>query len=138
MRKRGQILLIFGLVWIGIGVNVLHDGDPATWAKLEPFQAFSPVMRGWAWIVTGAVAVAYSVRPRIIHHDGLGFLALYIMPAWRVAAFVWSWLDGLLPLGGEGYPRGYLWALTYGCMVAAVMICASWPDPPRSDDRQSR
>lgn len=121
--KRGQILTVFGLVWIGIGYGTWVDGDPPTWAGLTPFQWLPYDWRARLWIITGLVALAYAIRPRLIPHDGIGFSALYIMPAWHVGAFAWT--------EGHGYSHGWLWALTYGAMVAAVMICASWPDPPR-------
>lgn len=127
--KRGQILVIYGLVWIALGYNIIDEGDPITWSTLLPFQTLPPGPRGLAWIVTGALAIAYAIRPRV-QGDGVGFLALYLMPAWRVVAFTWAWIDTYLPLGGPGYPSGWLWALTYAVMVASVMVCASWPNPP--------
>ena len=52
------------------------------------------------------------------------------MPAYRCGAFVWGWLDSWLPLGGgTGYARGWISALIYAAMVAAVMVCSSWPNP---------
>lgn len=131
MGKRGQILATFGLVWVGIGLNVSAEGDPIAWATLPPFVLLPTPLRGLAWIITGLIALAYSLRPTRVHGDWIGFVALYLMPAWRVAAFTWTWLDSMLPLGGPCYPRGWLWAITCGCMVAAVMICATWPEPPR-------
>ena len=128
--KRGQILLVFGLVWIGLGVGVLTEGDPAYYDQIVPFTWLPETVRAWLWIVTGAAAVAYAWRPRIIAHDGLGFLALYLMPAYRCGAFLWGWLDSRLPLGGgPGYPHGWVSALIYAAMVAAVIVCSTWPNP---------
>ena len=128
--KRGQLLLVFGLVWIGLGVGVLTEGDPAYYDQIVPFTWLPETVRAWLWIITGAAAVAYAWRPRIIAHDGLGFFALYLMPAYRCGAFLWGWLDSWLPLGGgPGYPRGWTSALPYAAMVTAVMVCSSWPNP---------
>ena len=132
--KRGQILLVFGLIWIGLGVGVLTEGEPAYYDQIVPFTWLPETVRAWLWIATGAVAVAYAWRPRIIAHDGLGFLALYLMPAYRCGAFLWGWLDSRLPLGGGPGGLGDLAsALIYAAVVAAVMVCSSWPNPVPAD-----
>lgn len=123
LGKRGQILLIFGAVWVGVGAGVLYEGDPAAWDDLPAFSWWTPTTRGLAWIATGLIAIVYALRPLRLRRDTIAFVALYIMPAWRVLAFTVEWFGG--------YSRGWIWALTYGCMVATVMICASWPEPPR-------
>ena len=135
---RGQILAVYGLVWVGMGLNVTHDGDPATWSTLVPFNLVPPHVRGGLWIITGLLAVLYAIRPRCIHSDGLGFAALYVMPAWRVLAFTWSWAGAHIDLGGPGYPRGWVWALLHLVMVVAVMRVASWPNPPKASDKGRR
>ena len=129
MGKRGQILAVFGLTWIGMGYALLMDGDPVAWARLEPFEWIPATTRGWAWIATGLTAAVWSLRPRSIASDKIGFLALYLMPAWRVAALLWSWVDSFIDLGGVGYPHGWLWALVHLPMVVAVIVCSNWPEP---------
>ena len=135
---RGQILAVYGLVWVGVGLATLVDRDPLAWAALEPFVLFPSPWRAILWIGTGLLALAYSVRPRIIANDGLGFAALYVMPAWRVLAFTWSWIDTYVDLGGPGYPRGWVWAFLHLVMIVAVMRVASWPNPPKASDKGRR
>lgn len=128
--KRGQVLLILGFIWIVIGVNVWQNPDPASWAHLPILHDVPRWIRGSAWIVTGLLAIAFAWRPQRIEHDGVGFLALYVMPAERVGIFFYGWLDYVFPFGGPGYSRGLLSAAVYLAIVALVMVCARWADPP--------
>jgi hypothetical protein len=115
VNKRGQILLIFGFIWTVIGVSVYQQ----------------PALPGYENLLfTGVVAMAYALRPSSITNDGVGFLALYIMPAERAAIFLWGWVESITPGGGPGYGRGLLAGAVYLVLVAAVMVIATWPDPP--------
>lgn len=130
ITKRGQILLVFGFIWVTIGFSVYQQpvipgGDHLL------FSMIPTTIRAWAWFLTGVTAMAYAFRPHAVGHDSLGFLALYIMPAERAAIFLLGWLDyHMTSVGGPGYSRGLFGASVYLAIVAAVMICASWPDPP--------
>lgn len=132
VNKRGQILLIFGFIWVIIGVNVYIEPDPAGWEHIWMFREIPRSIRAGGWIVTGGLAMAYALRPRWIDHDGLGFLALYMMPAERAAGMFWGWFDYLLPVGGPGYSRGLMAGCVYLVIVAAVLVVSSWPNPPTS------
>jgi hypothetical protein len=127
--KRGQILLIFGFIWTVIGVSVYQQPALPGYGNLL-FSHIPLWLRAGAWIVTGVVAMAYALRPRVITNDGVGFLALYIMPAERAAIFLWGWVESITPGGGPGYGRGLLAGAVYLVLVAAVMVIATWPDPP--------
>jgi len=94
------------------------------------FSHIPTPIRAGAWILTGVISMAYALRPRDINDDGIGFLALYIMPAERAAIFLWGWVEWISPGGGPGYGRGLLAGAVYLVMVAAVMVIATWPDPP--------
>lgn len=134
--KRGQILLVFGILWLGVGWGTLTQPPPAAWANVPLLATFPD---GYVWLLTGAAAVAYAFRPSRLQNDAVGFVALYVMPAYRAGAYLLGWIDSLMPsVGGPGYPRGWLTALLYLAMVAAVMICATWPEPPRRASSSGR
>ena len=138
LGKRGLILLIFGFIWVSVGMAVVNQPDPAGYEHLLFSQIPRPV-RALAWVTTGLLAVAIAFRPRLLHHDGFGFLALYVMPAERAAIFVIGWLDyHITGLGGPGYPRGLYAASVWLAIVAAVMVCATWPDPPNEPGLRRR
>lgn len=129
VNKRGQILLIFGFIWCVIGISVYQHPTLPGFENLL-FSRIPTDLRAGAWLVTGLVAMAYALRPRCIDHDGIGFLALYIMPAERAAIFLWGWVEWIIPGGAPGYGRGLLAGAVYLVIVAAIMVIATWPDPP--------
>ena len=129
VNKRGQILAIFGFIWVVIGVSVYQNPTLPGYEHLL-FSLIPTPVRAGAWIVTGVVAMAYALRPRSIDDDGIGFLALYIMPAERAAIFLWGYVEYLIPGDSPGYGRGLLAGSVYLVLVAAVMVVATWPDPP--------
>lgn len=131
LNKRGQILVLFGLLWCTIGFSLYSNPNPGDLQHVWLFQVIPFPIRVGGWIGTGLVAIAYALRPKRIEHDGVAFLALYIMPAERVLGFLWSWIDSLVPGGTPGYTRGGYAACVWLVIVAAIMVCASWPNPPK-------
>ena len=129
VNKRGQILAIFGFIWVVIGISVLQQPALPGYEHLLFAQIPTPIRAG-AWVITGILSMAYALRPRSIDDDGIGFLALYVMPAERAAIFLWGWVEWVTPGGGPGYGRGLLAGAVYLTLVAAVMVIATWPDPP--------
>jgi len=129
VNKRGQILAIFGFIWVVIGISVYQQPELPGYDHLL-FHVIPTPIRAGAWILTGLVSMAYALRPTHIADDGIGFLALYIMPAERAAIFLWGWVEWVSPGGGPGYSRGLLAGAVYLVLVAAVMVVATWPDPP--------
>lgn len=133
--RRGAVLLILGLIWIILGLGVLDSGGISDELLHE---RLSPTLRGAAWIVTGLVAIGYAFRPTGLG-DQVGFAALYLMPAVRVASYTTAWVDSLIPVGGPGYESGWRFAAIHAAIVTAVAITAGWPEPPRTprpeDDR---
>ena len=129
VSKRGQILVIFGFIWTVIGLGIYQQ--PALPGYENLLFTHMPVwLRAGAWVATGVIAVAYALRPSRIKTDGVGFLALYVMPAERAAIFLWGWVEHMIPGGSVGYDRGLLAGFVYLALVASVMVIASWPDPP--------
>lgn len=137
---RGQILIVYGLIWCAIGWNILAEPDPAGWQHLPLIDEIPRQLRAAAWIATGTLAILYAWRPRWVLHDGFGFLALYIMPAERVFLFFWGWVDAHTPsvdvfgwfvlFAGPGYPTGLRGAFVYLAVVAAVVVNAQQPSQP--------
>jgi len=131
VNKRGQILLIFGFIWVVIGFGVYQNPTLPGYEHLL-FSLIPTPVRGGAWIITGVLAMAFALRPRSITNDGIGFVALYIMPAERAAIFFWGWVQYVIPGDNPGYSRGLLAAAVYAVLVAAVVVISSWPDPPQN------
>lgn len=128
---RGSILLAFGVAWVVLGIGTIQTEPPTTRDGLL-HELIPEEIRGWMWILTGLLAIAYAWRP-LGKPDGLAFGALIIMPSNRVVSFAFGWVESWWPwvLVGE-HPRGWLWATLYGVMVFAVARCAAWPEPLKS------
>jgi hypothetical protein len=144
--SRGQILIVYGVIWVLIGSQVLIEPDPAGWENLPIVSSVPREIRALAWILTGSLAILFAWRPRWIAHDGLGFLALYVMPTERVFILVWGWIDSVCPpievLGwftlfdGPGDPAGLRSAAIYLAIVAAVIVNSRIPAQRMSDVRR--
>ena len=126
--RRGAMLLVFGVLWMVVGVGVLDSSGVHAELLHERLPSW---VRGGVWVVTGALAVFYAFRPPGLS-DRVGFASLYIMPAVRVLSYTMAWIDYFIPIGGDGYASGWRFAAVYAVMLAAVMITAGWPEPTRT------
>ena len=82
LGRRGAVLTILGGIWALIGLNVLaisYDPAPA-------LLAIAPGVRGGLWVGTGVAAMLWAWRPQ--GQDAPGFLALYVMVAYRCVAYI--------------------------------------------------
>jgi hypothetical protein len=130
VNKRGRVLLILGILWVGIGVNVLTDPVPPGWENIWLFSHVEPWIRASVWVVTGFFAFIVGLRRRNTQDDGFGFAALYFMPAERAGALLYGYADSLLPFGGPGHPGGLLDAMIYLAIVALILVLSDWANPP--------
>ena len=122
---RSRILILCGMIWILLGFSVLDEP-----IRGVPYELVPDHLRAGLWVATGATALASGWRPPG-YQDALGWVALYTVPALTTVSYTISWVDSLVDgIGGPGYSRGWVLAVTYGVMVGVVYICASWPDPP--------
>ena len=126
---RGSVLLLLGVIWIGMGASIAVTGDPASYAQVVMLDRVPLAARAPAWIATGCLAVAWVFRPRRIVKDGVGFAGLYLMPAYRAVAFITSWVDSLIPVGGTGYRHGLPSGITCLSIVVLIWRIARWPEP---------
>ena len=128
--KRGQVLILLGIIWISLGAGLVIAGEPPHYAQIKLFTWVPLDLRIVGWVGSGSIALACAWRPRIFHDDQIGYLALYVMPAWRCVAYLYGWLDSWLPLGGgAGYPRGWISAAVWGAITGLIIILSDWPDP---------
>jgi hypothetical protein len=126
--KRGQILLVCGLLWTVVGYSTI---DSQMYSAELPHTWVDPTLRGYLWIMSGVLATFIAFRPPGLS-DAFGFLALYAMPATRVASYAYAWINSWewLPISGPGIDDAWKTLVIYTAMVAMVMITASWPEPP--------
>lgn len=130
---RGSVLMLLGVIWIGVGASIAVTGDPASCAQVVMLDRVPLAVRAPAWIATGCLAVAWAFRPRRIIKDGVGFAGLYLMPAYRAVAFLTSWVDSLIPVGGSGYRNGLPSGIIYLSIVVLIWRIARWPESQPSE-----
>ena len=137
LGNRGKMLLVLGAIWVALGVGVITEGDAAVWDR-TPLVLIPSWVRAAAWIGTGAYAIAVAWRPILRVRDAGAWTGLYVMPAVRAVCAGIGWIDSHVPGHTEGYERGWLTALIYIAIVAAVRICAGWPESPKAAERMAR
>lgn len=123
LGRRGTVLALLGGLWLLVGASCLAippSGD--YWLLSGP---------GWpraiGWIITGAVAIWYANRPQ--GQDAIGFLALYLMAAFRVAAYGLSFIMWVAPGGYPGTARGLVGATTWIAVILLIVVVAGWREP---------
>lgn len=131
LGRRGAFLILVGAVWILRGWDLLVEPSDG---ELLHQVVLSSAARGGAWIVTGTVAVLAAVRST--GRDGLGFVALVVMPAVLLASHAWAGVQEALgePVAGATWSGVVRWA----AVIAVVLIVAGWPEPPTADGARAR
>lgn len=122
---RGRFLLLVGIAYLAQGAASLDE-----WG-LAPHDLAPGWVRALLWAAAGAVAIGTAWRP--VHSTNpIGWVALYIPPAAWSASYSISFIAYLAPTLGFpfAYSGGLNYALVWLLVVAAVMVCSDWPEPP--------
>lgn len=120
--RRGAILLIFGGLWVVLGVSVLDEPESSLL-----HEVLSPQIRSTMWVSTGLVAALHAFRPPGIS-DAIGFAALYVMPALRVLSYSLAWGASVMPGLGPGDPDAWRLLAVYSAILGAVVVMSGWAE----------
>lgn len=128
--RRGTVLLILGLMWVLIGFYVATGSDEhSPYYMLSHASAFRAV----GWWVTGVVAIVAA--PMAQGRDRWGFLALYLMAAYRFAAQGAGFVDYLDDAhGGPSDAKSILGCILWGSMLALIVVVSGWRESDDSKD----
>lgn len=134
--RRGLLLLLSGLAWIGIGISTTRsslerfsaDGSGSTLLELmdKPWV-------GWLWTGCGLVAVITAMlrdRRIVSRHDAVGFNAILTPPITWFAGFVWSSIMYLATDGEEGRSSSPIAMIVWALVCLFIMTVAGWPEGP--------
>lgn len=119
LGRRGTVLVLLGIVWIFQGVTIVLTPTPSTYELLSGYDA----IRSAAWFITGALAIVFARIPQ--GFDAVGFVSLYIMAAYRIFAYTFSFALWLLPSEG-GNPRGIVGMLSWTTILIMIAMVAGW------------
>ncbi len=135
--RRGGFLLMFGLIWVLIGIGYASEqqdrfSQPGPDGPLD-YMDRTP-WPGLFWILCGVIALINGlVRRKWNNEDALGYAALIMPPVLWSAAYVVSeifYLYSVSTPGAEpsGQPRAYLGVMIFGVIVFAIRMVATWRD----------
>ena len=122
---RGRFLLLVGTAYLAQGAASLDE-----WG-LAPHDLAPGWARALLWFAAGSVAIGTAWRP-VRSTNPLGWVALYIPPAACSVSYALAFIAYLVPAAGfpYAYSGGLAYAAVWGLVVAAVMVCSDWPEPP--------
>lgn len=131
LGRRGTFLALLGAVWVAQGVAAIATPGSSSYMLLNNGGEW----RAMAWVATGAIAIIYATRSQ--GEDAPGFLALYLMAAYRAVAYGLGLFLWALPGGQEGDPRGAIGLLSWLVVIVAILVVAGWEEsgPPRQPRR---
>lgn len=123
LGRRGAFLVSLGLAWVAYGFAFLATSRPA--AQREGLTVLSRYVshdaQGFIWLACGIVAVIFGCVWRV-GDDQIGFTALIAPSAlWSISYFA----DWVLV---SDYSRGWVVAVTYAAISAAIYIASGWPE----------
>lgn len=131
--RRGTILTLLGVVWVGMGVSILITPPSEVYYLIS----IGTWPRALVWMLTGCVALWYARKPQ--GEDALGFLALYLMPSFRVVAYGAGGVNYLIEpeFGAGGSARAIVQVFTWTTIIIVIAIMAGWsePEPRATKDR---
>lgn len=131
LGRRGAMLYVLGVMWTLIGIGTVITGTAPSLPDTLLHVMLPHQVLGGLWVLTGLASIFYAYRV----NDAFGFLALYLVPSFVTFSYLIGWLDFITPgLGGEGYARGIQSLLIYIIFILIIVICAGWPEPPKSPD----
>jgi len=124
LKYRGLVLLMFGLIYVAVGLSVIHANDYAP----DLIHTHLPTwFRVALWALPGVVAVAVCADHK---WQAIAFGLLFLGPCERAVSF----LVAVNPFDGANYDR-LPGALVYVLISLMVVLMASWPDPVAIEER---
>lgn len=130
--RRRVTLILFGTLWVAVGLGVLTGTEPRFTPRED--TSFLSIMNsplwGLLWLTCAVVAVIAGIlRVRYKFFDEWGFNALLIPPLTWTLAFMWSEISWLITGGIIGRDRGWIGSIVYLVICLAILVIAGWPDP---------
>lgn len=124
LGRRGTVLACLGFLWVCTGIATLTTPGSADYPLLTA-QGPAELIRGAVWIITGCIAIVCAGRRQ--GDDWPGWVALYGMVAYRIAAYLHGYV--LYLMGEGGTSRGIIGVLAWAVALVPIAVCAGWEEP---------
>lgn len=126
--RRGVFLLMFGMIYLVVGMNILLIPAPRFAAVAAVGAVLDSPLWGVMWVSGGALAVGFALaRPRRVH-DEIGFIGLLVPAfAWTIFHTV-SLLSWAFTGGEHGSPRSLSGVAAWSFVWTVVLLISGWPD----------
>ena len=129
LGRRGTVLACLGVLWVCTGIATLTAPGSEDYPLLTDVGPWEDI-RGAVWIATGCIAIVCAGRRQ--GDDWPGWVALYVMVAYRLLAYLHGY--GLWLLSDGGTSRGIIGALAWATALVPIAVCAGWEEPPTRTD----
>lgn len=126
LGRRGTVLACLGFLWVCTGIATLSAPGSTEYPLLSDVGPLEEI-RGAVWIITGCIAIVCAGRRQ--GDDWPGWIALYVMVAYRLLAYAHGYILWLAPWDG-GTERGIIGVLAWAVALVPIAVCAGWEEPP--------
>lgn len=126
--RRGAVLILFGVIFILLGVSLRADVPPLVLEQLRVALSVAPlVFWSTVFITIGAVGCANAFYPP--GKDNYGFIAMAGLSYLWSGFLVSTWIM-------DQPPRGLVSAFIYATFGSALTIISGWPEVREERDQQ--
>lgn len=134
--RRGSLLIISGLAWVGIGIDIGYmpninrfstpGADPSAY-----LHAMDLPWTAYVWGLSGAAAVVIGLlgrRSPIDRREIIGFNFILTPPLLWTLAYAWSLITYVLTNGAQGRLTSGIALIIYALVTLFILVIAGWPD----------
>lgn len=135
LGRRGLLLILMGLSWIGLGVsNLAIPSDRFSSPGLgndTVLQILDGPGISALWVIGGGAAFIIGLfhdRRIMSKHESIGWNAVLTLPLMYVSFFTWSFVVNVVTNGEEGRPQSLYGSIVWTLVSVVIMIMAGWPE----------
>jgi hypothetical protein len=136
--RRGLLLILGGLSWIGVGCSLIFEPrDRFSSAGLGTdtvLQLLDSQLFAYVWIIAGLITLftgLYRNHDPRRNLDPLGFNTFLTPPLMWTMFFLWSFLANVVTDGREGQPYSLYSFIVWSLMDLFILVIAGWPEAPQ-------
>lgn len=135
LGRRGSLLILGGLSWLGVGIQLLaepRDRFSAPGDAQHALEVLDSPIFAYLWIIAGVITFFTGVfrdRRRVDNYDAIGFNTFLTPPLTWMLFFIWSFSVNVITDGREGSSFALYSIIVWGLVTALILVIAGWPEP---------